>query len=214
MLGNAGHVFCCGHAHGTGDRCISFSYTPEYFERLTADTGAPAFCVAALPPVRAMSPVVARACAGLATDSADELAWEELGVRIAVQAARLANGSTAMQEVLPSAEARVTRVVRMMEEMPAARHSLARLAEEGRLSPYHFLRTFQTVLGLTPHQYVLRMRLRRAAARLVQEETSVLEIALDCGFGDVSNFNRSFRAEFGRSPRAFRKNGAGMMAAG
>jgi AraC family transcriptional regulator len=150
----------------------------------------------------------------LAADSADELAWEELGVRIAVQAARLANGSTAMQEVLPSAEARVTRVVRMMEEMPAARHSLARLAEEGRLSPYHFLRTFQTVLGLTPHQYVLRMRLRRAAARLVQEGTSVLEIALDCGFGDVSNFNRSFRAEFGRSPRAFRKNGAGMMAAG
>jgi AraC-like DNA-binding protein len=205
MLRNAGHDFCCGHAHGTGDRCISFSYAPEYFERLTADAGAPAFHVAALPPLRAMSAAAARACAGLAAEGMDELAWEELGVRIAVEAAQLANGSVTMQKVLPSAEARVTRVVRRMEEMPAARHSLARLAEEARLSPYHFLRTFQSVVGVTPHEYVLRMRLRRAAARLVREKASVLEIAFDCGFGDVSNFNRSFRAEFGRSPRAFRK---------
>jgi transcriptional regulator GlxA family with amidase domain len=36
------------------------------------------------------------------------------------------------------------------------------------------------------------MRLRRAAVRLVQEESSVLEIAFECGFGDLSNFNRSF----------------------
>lgn len=206
MLGNAGEVFECGHAHGTGDRCISFSYVPEYFERLTADRGAAEFRVAALPPVRTLSPAVALACAALTANSADNLAWEELGVRIAVETARLANGSAAMmQETTPSAEARVSRVVRAMGEMPAARHSLAWLAEAARLSPYHFLRTFQSVMGLTPHQYVLRMRLRRAAARLVEEKTSVLEIAFDCGFGDVSNFNRSFRAEFGRSPRAFRR---------
>jgi AraC-like DNA-binding protein len=53
----------------------------------------------------------------------------------------------------------------------------------------------------------MRMRLRRAAVRLVQEEASVLDIAFDCGFGDVSNFNRSFRVEFAMSPRAFRKSG-------
>lgn len=206
MLGNAGEVFECGHAHGTGDRCISFSYAPEYFDRLSADGGAREFRMAALPPLRAMSSAVVRACAALAANSADDFAWEELGVRIAVETARLADGSaTMMHESTPSAEARVSRVVRMMGEMPAARHSLARLAEEARLSPYHFLRTFQSVMGLTPHQYVLRMRLRRAAARLVEEKTSVLEIAFDCGFGDVSNFNRSFRAEFGRNPRAFRR---------
>jgi AraC family transcriptional regulator len=79
------------------------------------------------------------------------------------------------------------------------------MAEEARLSPYHFLRTFEVVAGLTPHQYVMRMRLRRAAVRLVQAQASVLDIAFDCGFGDVSNFNRSFRAEFGMSPRAFRR---------
>jgi AraC-like DNA-binding protein len=206
MLGNAGQVFCCGHAHGMGDRCIAFSYALEYFERITADAAGAEFRVAALPPLRAMSGTVSWACAALAGKDADSLAWEELGVRMAVESAQLANGGEPeVQTVLPSAEARVTRVVRMMEAQPAAGHSLARLAEEARLSPYHFLRTFQSVVGLTPHQYVMRMRLRRAATRLVGEKTSVLEIALDCGFGDVSNFNRSFRAEFGRSPRAFRK---------
>ena len=36
LLGNAGQFFECGHEHGTGDRCISFRYTPDYFERLSA----------------------------------------------------------------------------------------------------------------------------------------------------------------------------------
>jgi len=47
-------------------------------------------------------------------------------------------------------------------------------------------------------------RLREAAVRLVAEPGTVLDIALDCGFGDVSNFNRAFRTEFGMSPRAYR----------
>jgi len=41
--------------------------------------------------------------------------------------------------------------------------------------------------------------------RLAAESTRILDIALDCGFGDVSNFNRAFRTEFGVSPRVFRE---------
>jgi AraC-like DNA-binding protein len=207
LLGNAGQAYECGHEHAKGDRCISFSYAPEYFERLTADAGTAMFRVAALPAVRATSREVARAYAGAAGNDANEAAWEELGARLAVEALRLANDDErGSGEVLPSAEARVTRVVRMIDESPDVEHSLARMAEEARLSPYHFLRTFEAVAGLTPHQYVMRLRLRRAAVRLVQEAASVLDIAFDCGFGDVSNFNRSFRAEFGMSPRAFRRS--------
>jgi AraC-like DNA-binding protein len=207
LLGNAGQVYECGHEHAKGDRCISFSYAPEYFERVTADAdaGTAKFGVTALPAVRATSPAVARACAGLASRAARDLAWEELGVRLAVDSLQLANDTHGSREALPSAEARVTRVVRMIDECPDAEHSLTRMAEEARLSPYHFLRTFEAVAGLTPHQYVMRMRLRRAAVRLVQEQASVLNIAFDCGFGDISNFNRSFRAEFGMSPRVFRR---------
>ena len=52
---------------------------------------------------------------------------------------------------------------------------------------------------------VLRARLREAATRLVDEPGKVLDIAFDSGFGDVSNFNRAFRTEFGVSPRGFRQ---------
>ena len=79
------------------------------------------------------------------------------------------------------------------------------LAREAGLSPYHFLRTFERLTGVTPHQYVMRARLREAAMRIVAESGKVLDIALDCGFGDISNFNRAFRTEFCVSPRAYRQ---------
>jgi AraC-like DNA-binding protein len=84
--------------------------------------------------------------------------------------------------------------------------SLGDLARAAGLSSYHFLRIFQQVTGVTPHQYVRRMRLRNAAARLASQKEKVLDISLDCGFGDVSNFNRAFRTEFGVSPRTYRQH--------
>jgi AraC-like DNA-binding protein len=60
------------------------------------------------------------------------------------------------------------------------------------------------VTGVTPHQYVLRARLRHAALRLAGEDTKIVDIAFDSGFNDVSNFNHAFRVEFGMSPRAWR----------
>jgi ketosteroid isomerase-like protein len=55
------------------------------------------------------------------------------------------------------------------------------MARYAGLSPYYFLRTFERVTGITPHQYVMRARLREAATRLVAEPGNVLDIALDCG---------------------------------
>ena len=72
------------------------------------------------------------------------------------------------------------------------------------MSPYHFLRTFKRVTGVTPHQWLLRARLREAARRLAASRAPVTDIALDVGFEDLSNFMRSFRAEFGVSPRRYR----------
>ena len=77
------------------------------------------------------------------------------------------------------------------------------------MSPYSFLRTFEQVSGTTPHQYILRTRLREAAERLVAGDSKILDVALDCGFGDASNFNRTFRGEFGCSPREYRRESAG-----
>jgi len=207
LLGNAGQCFECGHEHGSGDRCLAFRYAPDYFERLAADAGASGatrtFRLLRLPPLRRLAPLVARACAGLAGSAA--VAWEEVSVHLAAQVVQLVNALRADGSGAPgNAVARVTRTVRAIERRPSARLTLEWLAREAGLSPYHFLRTFERVTGVTPHQYVLRARLREAALRLAAERARIIDIALDCGFGDVSNFNRSFRAEFGVSPRAYR----------
>ncbi len=62
--------------------------------------------------------------------------------------------------------------------------------------------------GVTPHQFVLRARLRQAAVKLLVDDARVIEVALGAGFGDVSNFNHTFRAEFGLTPRAYRTSRA------
>lgn len=212
LLGNPGQCFECGHEHGTGDRCLSFGYAPDYFERLAADAGArgarPDFHLLRLPPLRALSPLVARACAGLDQSSLGSvnIPWEELSIHLAAQTVQLASGILPSPRcALPSTVARVTRAVRMIEREPNAVLTLGRLAREAGLSPYHFLRTFERLTGVTPHQYVLRARLREAAMRLAAEPARIVDLALDCGFGDVSNFNRAFRAEFGVSPRVYRR---------
>jgi AraC family transcriptional regulator len=205
LLGNAGDCFCCGHEHGTGDRCLAVSYTPEFFERLSADAGGGGrpFGVVRLPPIRALAPLAAKAAALLA--GAGSVTGEELGIELAANAIQIAQrAAVARAAAKPSSLARVTWVVRMIDNDPCMPHDLRSLAKIARLSPYHFLRTFEEITGTTPHQYLLRARLRRAAIRLRTESTRVLDIGLACGFGDISNFNRSFRSEFGMSPRAYR----------
>lgn len=203
LLAAHGQCFECSHDHSTGDRCLSFGYTPEYFESLTGDAGRHGRRVVRLPPLRDLSPFVARACAGVTGDA--DVAWEELSIELGARVVDLATGCSPTLNRLPSnAEARVSRTVRRIEDGPDARLTLKSLAREAGLSPYHFLRTFEQITGVTPHQYVRRTRLREAASKLLAEPGQVLEIALDCGFGDVSNFNHAFRAEFGVSPRAYR----------
>jgi len=221
LLGNAGQCFECGHEHGTGDRCLSFSYAPEYFDGIAPQAGAGraerAFRTPRLPYLRALSPLVAQMCARLAADSGPShdftsgISWEELSIQLAALAARLANGARRNgQDAMPSAVARVTRAVRMIEESPESELGVRSLAREAGLSPYHFLRCFGQLTGVTPHQYLMRTRLRKAATRLATEPAKVLDIALDCGFGDVSNFNRAFRREFGTRPQVFRRKGCGV----
>jgi len=211
LLGNAGHCYECGHRHGEGDRCVAFYFQPDYFERLAADAGARGanqrFPVPRLPPLRPLAALVARAGAGAIGGGTPGVPWEEVGVRLAVCAVRLAAGLSWHDGALPShAEARVTRAVRAIDDRPGGDLSLGTLARESGLSPYHFLRTFERLTGVTPHQYVLRARLRAAATRLATEAGRVIDVALDSGFGDVSNFNRAFRTEFGLSPRAYRQS--------
>jgi AraC family transcriptional regulator len=211
LLGSAGQRFECGHEHGEGDRCISFWYAPDYFERIASDAGVrharAGFNELRLPALRALSSLVANAC--VAMKGSGQISWEEVSLKLAGLTAQLVNGmSPRFGNSLPSAQARVTRVLRTIEKTPETHWPIEVLAKHAGLSSYHFLRTFEDVTGVTPHQYLLRTRLREAALRITEERDKILDVALDSGFGDVSNFNRAFRAEFGMSPRAYRLNPA------
>jgi len=207
LLGNHGDRFECGHEHAAGDRCVAFQYSPHTFERIAADAGARRggrrFRTSRLPPIRALTPLVVRAASGAAL--ASDVSWEEMAVEIAGAAIHLTAGLSSEHIAVPStAIARVTDSVRQIEYEPGATWTLAHLAADAGQSPFHFLRTFRRLAGVTPHQFILRARLRLAAVRLLAGDAKVIEVALGAGFGDVSNFNAAFRTEFGIAPRAYR----------
>jgi AraC-like DNA-binding protein len=136
---------------------------------------------------------------------AAQAAWDELAIEATAVAVQLANGVHVGGRSAPSgAERRVSAAARSMERDPVAPHTLSALAADAGLSTYHFLRTFKAVVGITPHQFLLRTRLREAAARLAGDDSKVIEVALGAGFNDLSNFNHAFRAEFGIRPRDLR----------
>jgi AraC-like DNA-binding protein len=86
---------------------------------------------------------------------------------------------------------------------------LDRTAAQSGLTAFHFLRLFSAVLGVTPHQYLVRCRLRRAARLLAQDGGSVTDVGLAVGFNDLSNFVRTFHRAAGVSPGGFRRAARG-----
>ena len=85
--------------------------------------------------------------------------------------------------------------------------SLAALAAQAGLSPFHLHRVFSATAGETPKQFTLRLRLGRAAVLLLASNDSILDVALACGFQSHEVFIRAFRQRFGIKPRAYRVRG-------
>jgi AraC family transcriptional regulator len=207
LLGNAGACFECGHDHSTGDRCLSLHVTPRFQEAVaSAIPGVRRidFARAALPPLPQLARLAAEAEA--AREACNQSVLEEIAVRLAGAVATL------LADRVPSAAApnaqdtrRIADALRRIEADPAARLPLADLAGHAGMSDYHFLRTFRQIVGMTPHQYVLRTRLHRAAVRLRRTDEPVSAIALDAGFEDLSTFNRRFRKMMGAAPGMWRK---------
>jgi AraC-like DNA-binding protein len=83
--------------------------------------------------------------------------------------------------------------------------ALAALSRKAGLSPFHLQRLFKAAIGETPKAYTSRLRVERAAFRLLIHDSSLLDIALECGFQNHETFIRAFHRRFGKSPRDYRK---------
>ncbi len=82
--------------------------------------------------------------------------------------------------------------------------TLAKIAHEAHISPYHFSRMFKLSTGLSPHQYVIQQRIERAKALLANTDLSISVVAQEVGFASPSHFTQQFRRLVGVSPRSFR----------
>lgn len=206
LLGNSGTCFECGHEHGGGDRCLSFHFEPAYMERIVA--GVPgarnlAFEAPRLPPLPALAPLLAEAEA--AREMGDRDVFEELGLRIVGAAvATVSSAARAGRQPSRRDQKRVAEAVRRIELDAEGPVSLSALADATATSPYHFLRVFRQVAGMTPHQFLLKTRLNRAAVRLRTSDDAVSTIAFAAGFNDLSSFNHRFRRVMGETPGNYR----------
>jgi AraC-like DNA-binding protein len=201
LIGNSRHCFTCGHDHGEGDRCLAFMFDEALFERIAADSGVRRTHIPSLrvPFLRSTAPLIANAVASLR----DPGALEEIGIGVAHAVLRSHHDARAPKSTARD-ERRVTEVVRHIEGTFEQPHALLDLASRAGLSPFHFLRVFRKIAGVSPHQMLLRLRLNAAALQLRTTQAPITDIAYAVGFEDLSNFTRTFRTEFGTSASRYR----------
>ena len=108
----------------------------------------------------------------------------------------------ALQEVVEKhPAARLRHVIEYIHDNLDQRLTLAELSLVAGMSPYHFARTFKQATGVTPHHYVLNVRVEHAKSLLLQGRLTLAEIASQVGFFDQSHFTRSFKQLVGVTPR-------------
>jgi AraC family transcriptional regulator len=208
LVGYPGDEYVCTHDHARsgGDECLSFHLAPELVEAIGAR---PAVwrrgCVPPLPELMVLGEL-----AQAAAEGRTDVALEEIGMAMASRFVDIGAGRARPPSRTRTRDrGRAVEAARWLDAHAAERVDLASAASATGLSPFHFLRIFADVLGVTPHQYLVRARLRRAARLLADDSRSITDVAFDVGFGDLSNFVRTFHRAAGVSPRSFRRAARG-----
>ncbi len=201
LVGHPGDEYVCTHDHVRGDECLSFHLEPEVIEGGDWRRGA-------LPPLPEL--MVLGELAQSAAKGRSDVGLDEAGLLLVGRFVDLTRGRQA-PFLRPAARdrRRAVQAALWIESNASESVDLAAAAAHAGLSPFHFLRVFSAVLGVTPHQYLVRSRLRRAARLLAEGASSITEVAFEAGFADLSNFVRTFHRAAGVSPLAFRKAAKG-----
>jgi AraC-like DNA-binding protein len=206
LVGYPGDEFVCTHENGHGDECLSFHLSPALIE--AAGGRLELWRIGCVPPLSEL--MVLGELAGAAAGGWSDAGLDELGMLLTARFVEIASDRKhSRADVGARARRRAVEAALWIDEHSHEEVDLERMAKEVGLSSFHFLRMFASVLGVTPHQYLVGSRLRHAAALLADEGRSITEVALDVGFGDLSNFVRTFHRAAGASPGAFRRAARG-----
>lgn len=206
LVGYPGDEYTCTHEHVAGDECLSFFLAEDLVDALGGRRET--WQVVATPPLPEL--MVLGELAQTAADGNSDLGLDEIGQVFASRFAEVVSGN-ARKKVTPTARdrRRAVEAALWIDENSSREIDLEEAARQAGLSPFHFLRLFSGVLGVTPHQYLVRSRLRHAARLLTDDDIAVTDIAYDVGFGDLSNFVRTFHRAAGVSPTKFRQAARG-----
>jgi len=86
------------------------------------------------------------------------------------------------------------------------------VAREAAISPFHFIRQFQSVFGTTPHQYRIAAKLERACDLLAHSQYSITDVCVELGFTSLASFSHLFERHVGMRPSAYRRAARSSMA--
>jgi len=202
-----GDEYRCSHEHREGgDDCMAVALAPELVNELGPRRGH--WMSGAVPPLAELMVRGELMRAVAAGDS--DVGLDEAALAFAARFSTVVDGQGPSREPTRAADRkRAVQSALWIEAHADQDVNLQLLASHCGLSPYHYLRLFARAIGVTPHQYLVRSRLRIAARRLAEGEQPITGIALDSGFTDLSNFVRSFRRAAGVSPRGFRRAARG-----
>lgn len=101
-------------------------------------------------------------------------------------------------------EKSLEKLCKQLEESPENKLSIEDMAHSVYMSKYHMIRTFRMETGLTPHQFQMQNRIRKAQHLLLDSKKSITEVALGTGFCDQSHFIRQFEKMLGITPTEYR----------
>ena len=88
-------------------------------------------------------------------------------------------------------------------DQPENIYLIEEMARNTNISPFHLIRKFKKMYGLTPHQFQIQCKVRKAQ-KLLEEEKSVCEVTYDAGFCDQSHLDRCFQKIVGLTPKEYK----------
>ncbi len=113
-----------------------------------------------------------------------------------------------INNLIPVKHSTSDKLVDLMKEIMEKNYSqdflIENLANQLNYSKDYIIKKFKKTAGITPHQYLTRLRISKAKNLLISSEKTLEEICSECGFTDISTFHRNFAKESGTTPHKFR----------
>lgn len=195
VTGTGQRHYSCAHPKGMKNECFIVAISDDAFD----DEGAALFpmpTVRLSPEIRAHRRAIERALEA----GEDDERIESLAFSLYEIASRASSRPTRV----PAADVRMAYARKMIRDRASEPTTIADIARELDLSRFTFTRRFLAAAGITPHQFMSKIRIERSKEQLRRTTWSIERIGAENGFGSIAHFSHAFRTIVGCTPTAYR----------